>query len=350
MSTVALALVLLAPAAPEPVVPIDAKPCVAKGLKWLAEQQRDEGNWAGRADSQPVTTTATAGLALLMEGSTLRTGTYAPNLRRAVEWLEKLAQDNGALAGAHRTETVRPVPTHAHALLFLVCAYDVDDDGPRRERLRKLLEGAVKFAGDWQQRRGGWGPDAIRNGAEDPVTTIDMLHALFAARKAGIDVPKAVTDKGAEYLDRSAQIFRRGIPDDITFTTGQAHLSAGAAAALLMHDGPRPGVFVRCLRHLQTVTVPAWPTRPTTTTMSTHLHLARLTHALGENGLRQFDPDPRADRLKWSAYREKLFPTLVATQAEDGSWAETVPGPVYGSAIALVILQMENDHLQAFSR
>ena len=355
MNAAALALVLLVPAA-DVSAPIDAKPAVAKGLKWLAEQQKDEGNWSGRADSQPVTTTATAGLALLMEGSTLRTGTYAPNLRRAVEWVEKNAQTDGSLAGTHRTETIRPIPAHAQGLLFLACAYDVDDDLTRRERLRKLLDGAVKFAGDSQHARGAWGFTPARNGVgtEDPLTTINMLHALFAARKAGIDVPRTLTDKAAEYLDRTTStagvVGRPGFPDDPAFERGQAPLTSGAAAALLMHDGRRPGAFVRWLRHLQTIPVGPWPERPNTITMSTHLHFARLTHALGENGLRQLDPQTKDDRLKWSVYREKVFPALVSTQAADGSWSETVPGPVYGSAVALLILQMENDHLPAFSR
>ena len=44
MNTAALTLVLLIPAAPAVPAPTNAKPAVTKGLKWLAEQQKDEGN------------------------------------------------------------------------------------------------------------------------------------------------------------------------------------------------------------------------------------------------------------------------------------------------------------------
>ena len=131
----AVALALLVPAQPPTKSdPVDVKESVAKGLKWLADQQEPEGNWFGRANSAPTTTTAMAGLALLMEGSTPKTGTYAPNLRKAVEWMEKSAAANGSLVGTNRTDTARPMSAHAEALLFLACAYDVDDDPARRGR------------------------------------------------------------------------------------------------------------------------------------------------------------------------------------------------------------------------
>jgi hypothetical protein len=76
-----------------------------------------------------------------------------------------------------------------------------------------------------------------------------------------------------------------------------------------------------------------------------------VAYALGENGHRTLDPDAKpGDVLKWSTYRETVFRSIKTAQSADGSWVETVPGPVFGSAVALVILQMENDYLPAFSR
>ena len=184
----AIAFVLLTAAAPAPEPPVDVKESVAKGLKWLAEQQKEEGYWVGRADSQPTATTSIAGLALLMEGSTLKHGTYAPNLRRAVEWMTKNVQSDGLLSSNHRTEIDQPIGTHAQALLFLVCAYDVDDDPTRRERLGKLLEKAITCAASQQTARGGWGQLTGRRGGFG--TTVAMFQALCSRARPASRCPR----------------------------------------------------------------------------------------------------------------------------------------------------------------
>jgi hypothetical protein len=344
----AIAFVLLTPAAPAtPEPPVDVKECVAKGLKWLAEQQKEEGYWVGRADSQPTATTSMAGLALLMEGSTLKHGTYAPNLRRAVEWMTKNAQSDGLLSSNHRTEINQPIGTHAQALLFLVSAYDVDDDPARREQLGKLLAKAITYAANQQTARGGWGQ--LMGRAEDFGSTVAMFQALIAARKAGFEVPAKVVERATGYLVIAANTVGEivlQIGDD-TPPSG-LRLTAGAASALFMHDGHRPPAFAYWVKNIQTVPVRPWPARANATTMATHLYMARVAHALGENGHRQYAA--AKNELKWSTYRETVFRSIKAAQSADGSWVETVPGPVYGSAVALIILQMENDYIPAFAR
>ena len=50
-----------------------------KGLAWLAKTQLRDGHWEASGGAYPVAMTGMSGVALLMEGSTLREGKYADN-------------------------------------------------------------------------------------------------------------------------------------------------------------------------------------------------------------------------------------------------------------------------------
>lgn len=348
-----LALALILPAQPEPQTP-DVKETVEKGLKWLADQQKEDGSWVGRADSQPTTMTALAGLALLMDGSTLKAGPYAPHLRKAVEWMHKHANEEGLIGKAHPSENNRYMIPHAHALLFLACAFDVDDDTDRRKRSEKLLAKAVSYATQAQTRRGGWWfTTTAERSTDTSLVTTTMLQALQATRKVGIDVPKSVINKATEYL-LNATTMEGGV--NATPSTGnplrgngQPQLTAGATVAVLMNSDPRPEAFTQWIANL-TRTSSAPPIMPNNPNgITTHFQTARVAFALGENGHRKLDPEAKVF-LRWSTYRRPAYQAFKDAQGADGSWTDTFNGPVYPTAQALIILQLENEYLPAFSR
>ncbi len=351
---VTIALVTLTATALHEPTQGDVTLCVAKGLKWLAAQQKTDGSWVGRNDRNSITVTAFAGLALLMEGSTLKHGTYAPELRMAVAWFAKNAAENGRLANGP-AEDARNIQGHAHALMFLSSAYDTDDDHARRKQLGRLIERAVAFATDSQGKRGGWGVASVSERTDDDsLSTILMLQGLFAARKAGIEVPKTLTDKGTDYLAKATSatggVFTRMIEANSPGSgAGQPQLTAGSVATHLMHDGPRPPVLTRWVGNLK----PSTSIRPRQNAgaMFTHLQFARVAFALGENGHRKIDPTARdADLLSWSSYRTATYETLKSDQLADGNWPDMLNGPVYSTSLALIILQLDNDYLPAFAR
>jgi hypothetical protein len=85
--------------------------------------------------------------------------------------------------------------------------------------------------------------------------------------------------------------------------------------------------------------------------MFTTYQTARVAFALGENGYKRLDPLARdSDLVRWSSYRPVAHDALKDQQLADGSWADTVNGPVYSASLALVILQLDNGYLPAFSR
>lgn len=360
MNSAVLALALLAPTAPsEPAAP-DVRANVRSGLKWLAAQQKADGTWEAANGFSRTTATAVAGLALLMEGSTPGHGPYAPHLRKALAWLEKHAAKDGRLASTDETEMFQYVTSHAQALLFLACAYDADGDRERRVRLAPLLERGVAFAVECQTPRGGWGFVRPAPGADydDGLSTATVLQAILAARKAGIEVPRKATDKAVQYLVRSSNpdggIIYSSYGEQVPRgNDGMPTISSAAAAGVLTADGPRPFLLpawvtfgnrdaVRQLQYLAT---------NTSGVIMYQFHAARAAYALGENGHRALRPDaPAAEVVRWSTYRATAFKALTAAQAKDGSWPDQTFGPQYTTALALIVLQLDNDYLPAFSR
>ena len=358
----ALALALLTPtAAPDPAAP-DVKQTAAKGLKWLAEKQNADGTWSGaNGNSLRATVTAYAGLALLMHGSTLQDGPYAAHLRKAVAWFEKGAQPNGLLVPANDpTESGRYMQSHCAALLFLASAHDADGDETRRTRVAKVLVAAVKFATDAQTRAGGWGLVARDGRNDETFSTAFMVQALLAAERAGVAVPRAVFERAAKYI-ADATTREGGVgfsPVPAEFAQGNAQqLPTSAGAAVLLTFSRKPPPLAKWIAYTRR-TLPAVPqpaaVRPdqvSSDVLQHHLAAARLAHALGETGHRALAPDAReTDLLRWSQYRERLFPFLKGTQAENGSWADPYVGPAYSTALALIALQLDNEYVPAFSR
>src|SRR2546428_13755590 len=87
---------LLAPALPQAradEIPEKYRKCVDKGLEWLASKQHEKGYWGANGDQYPITMTALAGMALLMEGSTVKEGKYAQHIKKGVDWLMGKSQD-----------------------------------------------------------------------------------------------------------------------------------------------------------------------------------------------------------------------------------------------------------------
>lgn len=359
---VAAAVLVLGMLAP-PTPAAGASDPVRNGLRWLASRQQADGRWDGRNDLAPTGITATAGLALLMEGSTPTYGEYAPHLRKAIGWFEATASDNGMLASKGTNEQYQYVFTHSQALLFLACAYDADDDVARLARVRKRIEKAVKFLLDRQMPRGGWpvGEPAVGIESDRSDTTAAALQALLAAGKAGFDVPKDVTDRAVLFLTRATTA-----SGGVAFTVpggrfvgrddGQWDLSAAATAAVLMRDGPRPPAVAkwvaRIVRADQAKQVQQLNQfRNYSNTMYAHLLVARAAYSLGDGGHRRLDPDARDDQfLRWSDHRARLFKVLAEQQSKDGSWPDINPGSAYPAATALVILQLDNGYVPTLAR
>src|SRR5260370_20036617 len=148
---------------------------------------------------------ALGGMAMLMEGSTIRDGKYADRIRRAGDWFMMRSQPNGLLGNPiNAQEGGRYMYGHGFGLLFLSCVYGEEEDSGRRKKLEDILTRAVQFTGKAQTTRGGWGYVSAADGSDfdEGSVTITQVQALRAARNAGIVVPKEIIDKARDYLKK----------------------------------------------------------------------------------------------------------------------------------------------------
>src|SRR5262245_18243547 len=110
-------------------IPADVQKCIDKGLEYLNKTQFKDGHFEGTGGQYPGALTALAGMAFLMEGSTLREGKYSDNVRRIVDYLLERTQRNGMIGNPNSVqEAQRYTYGHGFGLLFLASVYGEEED------------------------------------------------------------------------------------------------------------------------------------------------------------------------------------------------------------------------------
>ena len=177
----------------------EARNSIERGLRYLAQQQKNNGSIGSGQYSGNAAVTAIAGMAFLASGSTPTEGPYSDNITAAMEYLLKNASPSGYLAIESATGH-GPMYDHGFATLFIAEVHGMTDNGEVREKLKKAIDLIVRS----QNSEGGWRyhPDNTIEHADLSVT-ICQIMALRAARNSGIAVPKKTIDKCVEYVRKS---------------------------------------------------------------------------------------------------------------------------------------------------
>ncbi len=339
-------------------IPQEYRASIRKGLEWLATQQARDGHWEAQGGQYPSAMTGLAGMALLMQGSTLREGRYAERLRRAVDWLVDRSQRNGLLANPNNaSESGRYMYGHGFALLFLAQVYGEEEDGDRRRKLEDVLTRAVTFVGRAQSSRGGWYYTSAADGhdMDEGSVTVTQMQALRAAKNAGIVVPKSIIDKGMKYLENSTTesggvIYSLAQSGGRAIGGGQPALTAAALACGQSAGEYSSPLTKRWLKFCQ-VHIPIANIQRFGHDEYTHYYFAQCMYFLGDDGYaRLFPQAAEGERMLWSKYRKAMFENLLKQQSGDGSWNGGYVGPVYATAAYLTILQLDNGTLPIYQR
>ncbi len=347
-------------------IPEKYRETVRKGLEWLAKQQQSDGHFAANGNQYPVSMTALSGMALLMEGSTIREGKYAPQIKKAAEWLmdrSMRGQRDGLIGNTDNpTEAGRYMYGHGFATLFLACVYGDEDNEKRRERLKDILTRAVKYIGNAQSTQGGWFYTSKADGhdQDEGSVTITQVQALRAAKNAGIAVPKDFIKKAQDYLKHSTT--ERG---GVVYSLGRGGMRAAAGGerpaltAAAISCGFSAGEYKSDLvkkwfKYCQTAVPIGLGGVRVGHDEYTHYYYAQAVYILGETGWEKlFGPTPENDRLTWSKYKAAMFDRLQSMQHQDGSWPSGggfSVGPVYSTAVYLSIMQLDKAALPIYQR
>ncbi len=319
------------PTLPEGVT-ADTVQAIQRGLEFLAREQNKDGSWrsAGNMGTYPVVMSSLAGLALIAGGSTPERGPYAKHVRRAVNFCLSQQQPNGLFAAP--AEEQRSMYGHGFAMLFLSQAYGMEEDMERQRRIRVALERGIVLTAKAQSNDGGWlyTPDA--NGDEGSVT-VTQVQALRGCRNAGILVPKDTIDRAIKYIERS-QGSDGGISYSVRSRGSRPAISAAACAVLYnagQYDSPTAHkAFDFAWKHC----------RPGLSADG-HYYYTQLymSQACWQKG----------DKY-WAEYYPGIQKMLLRTQQGNGSWSGDGVGLVYGTSIALLILQIPFNQLPILSR
>jgi hypothetical protein len=348
-------------------VPDKYRPTITKGLNWLASQQKDKGNWSAtpNGDTYPVAMTALAGMAFLMEGSTVKEGKYAENIRKAVDYLMDKSQTDGSRNGligdpSNANEAVRYMYGHGFSLLFLSCVYGDEQDKNKRNRLKDILNRATKYSIAAQSTRGGWYYTSKVDGhdQDEGSVTITQVQALRAANNAAIKVPQLVITKTYDYL-KSCTGPRGGIYYSYTVKQEKPAITAAGVSCLFNAGEYKDELAKKWLTYCREnirLQLNAGGGPHIGQEEYTHYYFAQCLYVLGDQGWAKLFPDaPGSEVLTWSKYRDTVCDQLVKSQNQEGSWTGGGVGvfnvgQVYTTSMWLAVMQLDKGALPIYQK
>lgn len=305
---------------------------IEKGLAWLAEQQNEDGSFCSRGNFQGnVAITGLAGMSFLAAGHTPGRGRYGGTVSEAVGYILESTQPNGYII-EQEANYHGPMYGHGFAALFLAEVYGMS---PRPE-VRAKLEKAIGLIVDSQNDEGGWRYHPGSDEADISVTVCQVM-TLRAARNAGLAVPKETIDRAVEYI-RQCQLPDGGFRYRLVARRESRFPRSAAALVALYSAGIYEGQSVdQGLEYLMRFL----PERNRFQRPETHYYYGQyyavqaMWHAGGDY---------------WRRWYPSVRESLLRRQRNDGRWPARKYCAEYGTAMALLVLQMPNNYLPIFQR
>jgi hypothetical protein len=355
----------------------DVEAAIERGLEYLKKIQAQDGHWEAPGGQYATSVTGVCGMAMLMEGSTLREGRYSDQISKAVNWYlhPRRTRANGLLGDADNpSESQRYMYGQGFGTLFLASVYGEEEDNDQRKKLEAVLTKGVDFICKAQTSKrhrrpegkevevGGWGYVSAADGQQfdEGSVTITALQALRAARNAGIKVPKEAIDKAVAYLEACTTpdggvIYSYAGSGGAAAQTGQgrppltaAAICCGFSAGQYKSDLPKRWIAY-CKKNIPV----ARGRVPHEEYMM--YYYSQAMYALGDDRYGEMFPnEPKDQWLTWTRFKDAMYPYLLDSQDKaSGGWTGSGSygiGPAFVTAINLTILQLDRNVLPIYQR
>ena len=312
---------------------------IKKGLTYLARAQESDGSYGKSTWSTnvyPTAMTSLSGLAFLASGSTPTRGPYARNLQRITKYLLNncigtYSYAPGLIANVNAREQ-RPMYCHAFALTYLSQIFAQEKDPRQREAIRKVLQDGVKLTERSQTDEGGWGYSP--NAYEDEGTlVVTQLQSLRACRDVGIFVSKKVVEKGVKFIEKSTNT-----NGSVRYRINSYQVRPGvtcAAVVALWNAGKYDEPLIRKITDYMHRNIdPQWGYGHHAEYVQYYLTQAKFVIG-GKH---------------WLPFYKQSAEMFIAEQALDGYWDGADGGELYGTALALLCLQIPYNRLAVYQR
>lgn len=317
-------------AAPAQFVEItpQSRRAVKRGLMKLATLQDTDGGFTTSRFGKHAGITALACLAFMADGHVPGRGTHGEAVRRGLEFTLRHCQETGLIAAG---TSHGPMYGHGFATLFLGEVYGMTGN----ERVREPLVKATRMIVNTQNPQGGWRYHPVPFDADLSVT-ICQIMAMRSARNAGIAVPRETVERAIGYVrachNRSDGGFRYQVK-----SKGSAFPRSAAGVASLYYAGIyEDKLLTRGLDYL----VAERNRQRAAKRQAPHYYYGHY-YAVQAMFLAGGD--------YWSRWYPDVRDELLASQQDGGTW-QSGHGPAYGTAMALIILQVPNRYLPIFQR
>jgi len=306
-------------------LPADLERVYQKGLGFLVKAQDKDGGWPdamyGGAQKQPAIA-GLAILAMLAHGDDPNSGTYAPAIKRGLDYLLKVQDSRTGYMGSS-------MYNHGFATLALAEAYGAVQD----DRLGPALEKAVALSLTSQSKNseGAWRYSPESRDA-DTTASGAIFVSLIAARNAGLAVPEDAIKKAIGFYRKCAL--------------------AGGGFGYTGQDGPSgPRNAIGLLAY-------ALARQKDDAAFKDGL---RALVRMGGNEMRMGGGYPfyyeyyasqalfQSDIKAWNEWNQANLKRLATTQTAEGSW-ESQHGPVFSTAAGLLSLALNYRFLPIYER